>query len=226
MIANLADAGHNLPNVIKIPSHIADEEIDMAITVVKTIATQQHLAVDLRMQKEVSHVQGVVAPGVDTCEDEPKNKADELARLKEKRKQLYAIEHACRQSDDAIGGPRFNFAAVCGSAAFLAVLALLWSTRLPGWSVFLCSVTACISVFFLTYQHSTRPLEWDGLIDKLLAGYDPIGIESYRRLQTDIDEKGYIDQWRVRDWVGAERKAIRIARHVVTGTYDFLRKTV
>ncbi|CDQ10475.1 conserved protein of unknown function [Acidithiobacillus ferrivorans] len=185
-----------------------------------------YLAVDLSMQTEVSHAQDGVAPGVNIHTDEPKDDADEFARLKEKRKQLYAIEHACRESNGAIGGPRFNFAAVSGSTAFLAVLALLWSTRLPGWSVFLCSVTACISVFFLTYRHSTRPLEWDGLIDKLLAGYDPIDMESYRRLQTDIGENGYIDQWRVRDWVGAERTAIRIERHGVTVPYDFLRKIV
>ncbi|EGQ62314.1 hypothetical protein GGI1_12178 [Acidithiobacillus sp. GGI-221] len=173
-----------------------------------------------------SHNADYVAPGVNTCEDEPKNVADEFTRLKEKRKQLYAIEHACRQSNGAIGGPRFNFAAGCGSVAFLAVLALLWWTRLPGLAIFLCSVTACISVFFLTYQHSTRPLEWDGLIDKLLAGYDPIDMESYRRLQTDVGEKGHIDQWRVRDWVSAESTSIRIARHGVTGPYDFLRKIV
>lgn len=199
-----------------------NQETDEEIKVVKTIGAQQRLPVDFNMQTKVFNGQGGVVSGTNTHADEPKDDTNEFARLKEKCKQLNVIDSVCRQSYGAIGGgPRFNFAAACGSAAFLVVLALLWWTRLPGLSVFLCSVTACIFVFFLTYQHSTRPLEWDGLIDKLLAGYDPIDIESYQLLQKDVGEDGHIDPWRVRTWVGAERTAIRIARHGIAGPYDF-----
>jgi hypothetical protein len=204
-----------------------NQETDEAIKVVKTIGAQQRLPADFSMQTKVFNGQGGVVSSTNIHADEPKDDTNEFARLKEKCKQLNVIDSVCRQSYGAIGGgPRFNFAAACGSAAFSVVLALLWWTRLPGLSVFLCSVTACIFVFFLTYQHSTRPLKWDGLIDKLLAGYDPIDIESYHLLQKDVGEDGHIYPWRVRDWVGAERMAIRIARHGVTGPYDFLRKIV
>lgn len=179
------------------------------------------------LTKGFSKLHDEVVSGTNTYRDELNDNADTVEVAKEKYKQLNAIESACRQSEVAISGPRFNFAAFCGSAAFLALNVLLWPTRLPGWSVVLCSLTACISVFFLTYQFSTRPLEWGELICNRLAGYDPIDKEAYRCLQKDIGAKGYMDQSRVREWARAERCSIRRAFNTdLLSRSEFLRKVI
>ena len=174
-----------------------------------------------------ANTQGGVDSGTNTRADEQKDDADDLARFKEKQKQLDAIEATCRQSNGTIGGPRFNFSLGIGATVFLALLLLLSTTHLPGWSVFPCSLVISVSVFYLTEKFSSRPLTWTESIDRLLADYDPIDKDSYRRLQKDAGEDGYIDRWRVSDWLVAERKALRIARHGVSPvSSEFLRRIV
>lgn len=174
-----------------------------------------------------ANTQGGVDSGTNTRADERKDDADGLARLKEKHKQLDAIEVTCRQSNSTIGGPRFNFSIGIGATVFLALLLLLSFTRLPGWSIFPCAIVASIFVFYLTEKFSSRPLTWTESIDRLLADYDPIDKDAYRSLQKDAGEDGYIDRCRVSGWLGAERKALRIARSsVLPVTSEFLRRIV
>ncbi|MHB1641139.1 MAG: hypothetical protein ACYCS8_00585 [Acidithiobacillus sp.] len=228
LIAVLADVGDNLPRVGTQPVWIERQNVENANSVTEFIATRQEVPDGFhRLTKGANEQLGRLGTGTTTYRDEPNDNADTVEVTKKKRKQVDAIESACRQIEVALGGPRLSFSTVYGSAAFLAILLLLWPTRLPGWSVILCSVTAGISVFFLAYQFSTRPHEWGELIGMLLAGYDPIDKEAYRCLQKDIGAKGYMDQWRVREWVGSERRAIRSAenREQLTGS-EFLRKVV
>jgi hypothetical protein len=207
---------------VPLPQH---QEMDEAIKVVKTIATQQQLPVDFSTQTKVINAQGGVDSGTNTRADERKDDADGLARLKEKHKQLDAIERTCHQSNSTIGGPRFNFSLGIGATIFLALLLLLSFTRLPGWSIFPCSLVVSVSVFYLTKKFSSRPLTWTESIDRLLADYDPIDKDAYRSLQKNAGEDGYIDRCRVSDWLVAERKALRIAHSgVAPVTSEFLRR--
>lgn len=180
-----------------------------------------------KLDQSDANTQGGVDSGTNTRADERKYDADELARLKEKQKQLDAIEATCRQSNSTIGGPRFNFSIGIGATVFLALLLLLSFTRLPSWSIFPCSLVVSFSVFYLTEKFSSRPLTWTESIDRLLADYDPIDKDSYRRLQNDSDADGYIDRCRVSDWLVAERKVLRVARSGVAPVMsEFLRKIV
>ncbi len=229
LIFALADVGDNLPYVGTLPVWFDKQEIENVNAVTEFIATRQEVPDGFHMlTKGANKPHDEVVSGTNIFPDEKKDNALTVEVAREKRKQVDAIASACVQSDKAIRGPRFHFAAGGGSTAFLVVLVLMWMTRLPGWSVFLWSFIACISVFILTYQFSTRPLEWGELIDKRLAEYDPIDKEAYRYLQKDIDEKGCMDTWKIRKWIQVEREAIMRVYHDslgLTGS-EFLRKVV
>lgn len=226
LIAALADAGHNLPNVGAHPVEIDRQEVENAILVTEFIATRQQVPDGFYMPKiGLDKQHDEVVSGVNNDADKERGDVDTMVMIKEKHRQLDAIDATCRQSNSTIGGPRFNFSLGIGATIFLALLLLLSFTRLPGWSIFPCSLVVSVSVFYLTKKFSSRPLTWTESIDRLLADYDPIDKDAYRSLQKNAGEDGYIDRCRVSDWLVAERKALRIAHSgVAPVTSEFLRR--
>ena len=113
-------------------------------------------------------------------------------------------------------GPRANFALLVGGGAGVALMACFFGLdrfglRIPSLVFNGCPIAVAALTMYFVGEHSKRPTTWTGKLDQLLAAYDPIDREAYRRLQQRTRDLGYLESDLVYEWLGFERHAIEIA---------------
>lgn len=121
---------------------------------------------------------------------------------------LLNIERCLVQRQHASMGPRQGFAMLCGLASLCAAFFVLSQAGVR--QSFFISLAVAVPVFFLVLHYSKRPRTWTAKLDQLLAAYDPIDKEAYRRLQQRTREAGYLERDLVHEWLGFERHAVRV----------------
>ena len=140
-----------------------------------------------------------------------------------KWKQLKDIERTVIHGRRSTSDPRSSRAIVIAALSCAGVFAAFYALEKAGinyhdlpwktaqqtldWAPFVVAVLA----YVLVQRFSSLPHSWTAQIDKLLAFYEPIDRDAYRRLQQRTQEIGYLESDFVREWIGFERSAIEKA---------------
>lgn len=156
----------------------------------------------------------------------------QLAPLKRKRRHLQRIANTYRKiSVFRLISPREDFARLI---AFLVVVGLVGTTH----QLIDQAVTTNFLIGFyglvllagfvahrLALRWSKRPWTYVSLLDSLLARYDPVDLDAYRRLQDDARSRGSIAKANVTGWLDNEFLALANAMPTVPpDTHLFLDK--